>query len=590
MTKFKVLAVFSFIFIFLIVQGFPSVTQAAPLEELQIQLQALMHQVEALKTQIMKLEGEDQSQRWCHNFNINMRIGDSGPEVGALHIALTKELGGSIANAENAFYELTASYVVEFQEKYAAETLTSLGLRHGTGFVGSATRAKLNGLYGCNKSETQILLTPKATPTSAPSPTLLPTPIPTSRIVPLPPTIVVPTPLIAPSPTPKPVPAPVPTPTSIFIPTPTPAFSPTPKPIAVVLPTPAPTPAPAPTFSPTPTSPPLSSSPPPEMVYPANGQTLSYGSPSWYQFKVKPISGATTYRYRFYQNGILVHENIRSTNGELALIPGESGYVALQAQDTVVHIAALVNFTWSETRAITIKFQTQTPISAPTPAPMSLPAPTPTRTTFLVRPYLVYPADKAMYPIYEQAIENYMTELQVWYKTKVGVTFSKAPLKIIRSSDSYLTMRCGEVPSAKCKNDPSIIEGNWAGYINKAIHNGVYDWDKDTITLVFSPGAGGYGGANISDNKGWAIVGDWVLEPLSGVANEWGIPCVYSSGWQCAAGVPKGTPAHEIGHAFGLSHPDGYSGDSIMKWHGGYPETGFLPHEIEFLRNSPFFE
>ena len=100
---------------------------------------------------------------WCHTFNTNLKIGDIGDEVSALQTALQKE-GFSISSDEMAqtggtlgvaysvpanFGESTASAVTGFQEKYRSEILTPLGLKYGTGFVGKATRAKLNQLYGC---------------------------------------------------------------------------------------------------------------------------------------------------------------------------------------------------------------------------------------------------------------------------------------------------------------------------------------------------------------------------------------------------------------------------------------------------------
>lgn len=219
--------------------------------------------------------------------------------------------------------------------------------------------------------------------------------------------------------------------------------------------------------------------------------------------------------------------------------------------------------------------------------------PTPTQTSFLVKPYLVYPADKVMYAKYEISVKNYLIELQNWYRDKVGKTFSMNPLQVVRSSFNYLTMRCGPTPSQNCLTDSSVLEGNWGMYMNKAIHNGVEQWESQTAALIFSAGGGGYGGANLdtNNNAGWGITGDWVLEPISGVINTWGIPCSYSAGWQCAGGVPRGSPAHELGHAFGLGHPDPniYSGSSIMKWHGDYPTVGLLQHEINFLLQSPFF-
>ena len=47
-----------------------------------------------------------------------------------------------------------------------------------------------------------------------------------------------------------------------------------------------------------------------------------------------------------------------------------------------------------------------------------------TRTEYLVKPYLVYPADKPKYPEYETAVKNYLVELQNWYKEKAGKTGS----------------------------------------------------------------------------------------------------------------------------------------------------------------------
>lgn len=236
----------------------------------------------------------------------------------------------------------------------------------------------------------------------------------------------------------------------------------------------------------------------------------------------------------------------------------------------------------------------------PSPTPTPTPSPSPLPKDYLVKSYLVYPADKPVYPEYETAVNKYLVELQNWYKGKVGVTFTMAPLQIVKSQYNYDIMRCDPSPfdqtppSRSCLSDPKKLEGNWGMYMNLAIHNGVERWDEKTATLVFSAGGGGYAGSNkYGNDAGWAITGDWVLEPISGKANDWGIPCKYSDGWQCAGGVPGGSPAHELGHAFGLPHPDEqkYPGErvSIMRWHGDYPQVGFLPHEVEFLKNSPFF-
>ena len=132
----------------------PSFSSAATVEELQAQIAALLAQIQQLQAQLAQLHGP--APVWCHDFNVNLKIGDRSAEVDALHIALQKsgfsidahELAGHVAD-NGDFGELTASAVTGFQQKYKDEILTPWGLQYGTGFVGKTTRAKLNKLYGC---------------------------------------------------------------------------------------------------------------------------------------------------------------------------------------------------------------------------------------------------------------------------------------------------------------------------------------------------------------------------------------------------------------------------------------------------------
>jgi hypothetical protein len=106
---------------------------------------------------------------------------------------------------------------------------------------------------------------------------------------------------------------------------------------------------------------------------------------------------------------------------------------------------------------------------------------------------------------------------------------------------------------------------------------------------VFAQGGGGIAQANlVKDWQGMGIFGDWVLEPISGVREPLAIHAGHAT-WEVKGGTPKGTTAHELGHAFGLHHPDKYDGKSIMRAHWDYPDTGLLPHEVLILKNSPFF-
>lgn len=132
------------VFSFLSFAGVSS-AKAATVDEFNAQIQALLQQIQQLQTQIAQIQG--QPTQWCHNFNTNLKIEMGGNEVKALQTALQKE--GFLSQISDKFDENVASAVSGFQEKYKDEILAPLGLKYGTGFVGSATRAKLNKLYGC---------------------------------------------------------------------------------------------------------------------------------------------------------------------------------------------------------------------------------------------------------------------------------------------------------------------------------------------------------------------------------------------------------------------------------------------------------
>jgi len=119
--------------------------KAATIEELQAQIQTLLAQIAELQRQLAEITGQPTT--WCHSFNVNLKIGSLGSEVTALQTALSKEGLYTTATTGN-FDEYTASAVVGFQEKYASEILTPWGLTHGTGYVGSTTRAKLIKFMG----------------------------------------------------------------------------------------------------------------------------------------------------------------------------------------------------------------------------------------------------------------------------------------------------------------------------------------------------------------------------------------------------------------------------------------------------------
>ncbi|PIR45409.1 MAG: hypothetical protein COV09_01445, partial [Candidatus Vogelbacteria bacterium CG10_big_fil_rev_8_21_14_0_10_50_13] len=123
-------------------------------------------------------------------FGRNLTIGSTGEDVRALQILLNQStdtrlaaLGAGSPNNETTYFgQITRAAVKRFQEKYASEILSPIGLAVGTGFVGPATRAKLNQLTttsGQNSSQPQdisdlgrvieaILITNSKTPEDSP--------------------------------------------------------------------------------------------------------------------------------------------------------------------------------------------------------------------------------------------------------------------------------------------------------------------------------------------------------------------------------------------------------------------------------------
>ena len=126
--------------------------------QLQAKVTELLALINQLKAQLVLLKGgltiTDIPSTF--SFTYNMMLGDVGGAVKYLQIVLNSDVDtqvagsgvGSPGNETNYFGSLTEAAVIKFQDKYAPTVLNPLGLTHGTGFVGSSTRAKLNTLIG----------------------------------------------------------------------------------------------------------------------------------------------------------------------------------------------------------------------------------------------------------------------------------------------------------------------------------------------------------------------------------------------------------------------------------------------------------
>ncbi|MBI2096218.1 MAG: peptidoglycan-binding protein, partial [Candidatus Taylorbacteria bacterium] len=130
------------------------------------------------------------SKRYCHIFDRNLRWGDRGEDIPHLHRILKLE-GFEVPDAQGIFSEETAAAVSGFQQKYAGEVLKPYNLQYGTGFVGPATRSKLNALYGCKRG-IPTPIPPKPVPITPVEPFPIPVPV---IPVPVPPKPIYPYPL-----------------------------------------------------------------------------------------------------------------------------------------------------------------------------------------------------------------------------------------------------------------------------------------------------------------------------------------------------------------------------------------------------------
>lgn len=141
----KILFIILIFFIFFF--NIPGV-KAITIETLQSQILKLQTQIAELEKQIAKIQ---KPKSWCYDFLTNLKYNQEGEEVKALQIALKKE--GLFKAPITGYFDLyTFKTVKLFQEKYQKEILMSSGFKKGgTGFVGPATRTKLNELYGCTK-------------------------------------------------------------------------------------------------------------------------------------------------------------------------------------------------------------------------------------------------------------------------------------------------------------------------------------------------------------------------------------------------------------------------------------------------------
>ena len=122
---------------------------SASIKELQDKIAYLTSVIANLQAQLAAVLGNATSSAGslCSKINNNLSFGmNNNQEVSCLQRFL-KNQGSTIypeGMVTGNFLSKTQAAVIRFQEKYKAEILTPLGLEKGTGFVGVATRSKIN--------------------------------------------------------------------------------------------------------------------------------------------------------------------------------------------------------------------------------------------------------------------------------------------------------------------------------------------------------------------------------------------------------------------------------------------------------------
>lgn len=149
----KVISVFagSAMALTLVFGGAVAPAQAQTVEELTAQINSLLAMITSLQAQLTTIGGGTVS-GVSYSFTTNLSQGDSGADVLNLQKVLNMSADtqvavtgvGSAGLETEYFGSLTKTAVIKFQNKYASEILTPVGLTAGTGYVGPSTRAKLN--------------------------------------------------------------------------------------------------------------------------------------------------------------------------------------------------------------------------------------------------------------------------------------------------------------------------------------------------------------------------------------------------------------------------------------------------------------
>lgn len=227
-----------------------------------------------------------------------------------------------------------------------------------------------------------------------------------------------------------------------------------------------------------------------------------------------------------------------------------------------------------------------------------------------VVPVYVVPADHAFDPQRLRLHVQAVGDVRMWYARALGgATFVADPVMVRRSRHTFAQLAADDFQA-------------WWPLLTEEFRDLGLAWDaeSDIKLLLLTQAAGGWAGGD-SENGGieapgdagstahgnlggLVVIGDSsVAGVLAGVCPMDGI----QSGtiWWCNWDTYRGTIAHELGHTWGIPHPDafltrqadgtsrrwdcGIDGNTVMQCHWGFPHDSLLDYERRHLRSLRYF-
>jgi hypothetical protein len=201
-------------------------------------------------------------------------------------------------------------------------------------------------------------------------------------------------------------------------------------------------------------------------------------------------------------------------------------------------------------------------------------------------------------------------DVRQWYRRALdGHTFRTDPIVVLQSRHTFAELAADDFQA-------------WWPLLGAELADYGYDWrdGADFKLLFLVQGAGAWAGADSEnggiervvdagrmdrgDYGGMVVIGDSSAAgveagvcPMDGIAG--------GTAWWCNWDTYRGTIAHELGHTWGIPHPDAFNpsrpdgspdpwdcstdGNTVMQCHWGFPDDSLLTYEAEHFRSLRFF-